>query len=91
MRIYLIHFFRAVWVILIPCLIFAWWAEPLYGDLTRVGKWTERDFGPNAAHPIIHVKANGRFLANPDIMVLGDSFSEKNLWQSVLSDQMGYT
>ena len=90
MRKYLLHFFVVVLPILLLCLIFAWWAEPLYGDLTRIGKWSEHDFGPNAVHPSINIKANGHSQVNPDIVVLGDSFSVRNLWQSTLSDSTGY-
>lgn len=89
MRNYLLHFSLASLFVLLPFLIFAWWAEPINGDLTRIGKWTEHDFGPNATHPQISVKANGRFLVNQDVMVLGDSFSGENLWQSVLADNTG--
>jgi hypothetical protein len=60
--------------------------EPLSGELTRVGGWAERDFGQNVPQPVIKVKENT--LINPDIVVLGDSFSAKNLWQSVLSEQL---
>lgn len=30
-------------------------------------------------------------MTNPDVMVLGDSFSARNLWQSVFSNNTGYT
>jgi hypothetical protein len=90
MRKYLLHFFLVVLPILFACLVFACWSEPLYGDLTRIGKWSEHDFGPNALHPTIHIKADGLPLINADVVVLGDSFSVRNLWQSALSDSTGY-
>ena len=90
MRNYLLHFFIAGLLFSLPFLIFSWWAEPIYGDLTRIGKWTEHDFGPNAMPPLVQVKASGRSLINSDVTVLGDSFSERNLWQSVLSDNTSH-
>ena len=90
MRNYLVHFFVVVLSFSLPATFFAWWAEPVAGDLTRIGKWAEHDFGPNVAHPAIQIRATGRALINPDVLVLGDSFAIYNLWQSVLSDRTGY-
>lgn len=95
MRNYLLHFSVAALLVLLPTIFFAWWAEPLskepnQADLTRIGKWTAHDFGPNAMHPTVHVNASGQSTINPDVMVLGDSFSGLNLWQSVLSHNTGY-
>jgi hypothetical protein len=90
MRNYLLHLFIFVFPFLLLSLIFAWWAEPIYGDLTRIGNWSEHDFGPTSSHPVIHVKATGRLLKNPDVVVLGDSFTVRNLWQSVFSYNTGY-
>lgn len=90
MRNYLFHFAYVVLPICLFGILFGWWAEPLYGDLTRIGKWTEHDFGPNATHPTIRVKANGQSLLNPDVVVLGDSFTARNLWQSIFSDNTGH-
>jgi hypothetical protein len=52
-----------------------------------MGRWSEHDFGPNADQPVIQVEANGKFITNPEIVVLGDSFSVPNLWQSVVSKE----
>lgn len=90
MKNYLKHFFLAVFVILVPFILLAWWAEPVSGDLARVGKWAEHDFGSNATHPDFELKATGRFIKNPDILVLGDSFSVTNQWQSVVSKRTNY-
>lgn len=38
-------------------------------------------------HPEIKVETGEKFLAHPDIMVLGDSFSSRNLWQSILAKE----
>lgn len=89
MRKYVFHVCTVTLIILLPMIVFSWWAEPIHGDLTRIGKWTERDFGPRAAPPSIQVIATGEDLKNPDVLVLGDSFSEKNLWQSIFQQKSG--
>lgn len=61
--------------------------EPINNDLTRVGGYAERDFGWNAPQTVIKLKANGKFITDPDVMVLGDSFSFGNVWQSILQTQ----
>jgi hypothetical protein len=88
---YLVSFVGSVFSILVPSLLFAWWAEPIHGDLTRIGRWAERDFGPNDEHPRINVRRNSADVGGASIVVLGDSFSVANLWQSVLSDASGRT
>ena len=55
------------------------------GDLTRIGKWLESDFGWQEAQPTI----NPELLASSsideaDALAIGDSFSENLHWQSVL-------
>lgn len=59
--------------------------RPLSGDLTRIGKWSERDFGPTLLQASPVIRANGPLLAHQQILVLGDSFSHPNIWQSSLS------
>jgi len=58
---------------------------PFYGDLTRIGYLSEQDFGWTAAQPAI-AAADLRSvrLEEADVLVLGDSFSQGLLWQSVL-------
>lgn len=60
--------------------------EPLSGDLTRIGHWAERDFGWNQPQPAVVVHANGASISNPQVVVLGDSFSHPNIWQSYLAE-----
>jgi hypothetical protein len=60
--------------------------EPISGDLTRIGHWAERDFGWNQAQPSVSVRANGTMVEKPRVVVLGDSFSHSNVWQSYLAD-----
>lgn len=59
------------------------------GDLARVGAWSERDYGWRAGQPPRPVRATRAGLPAPDVLVLGDSFSMGNVWQSALSDRSG--
>ena len=52
------------------------------GDLTRLGNFSENDFGWNAPQPSIAVLKQDE--KTPNIIVLGDSFSAGNVWQSVV-------
>ena len=87
MRKYILHFSFVFFLICTPIFGFSLWTQPLYGDLTRIGRWASHDFGPNSSIPTINVKASGRALDNSDAVVLGDSFSQRNLWQSVLTEK----
>ncbi len=57
--------------------------QPLIGDLTRTGHWPERDYGWNARNPAFKADTNELTLAT-NVLVLGDSFSERNIWQTYL-------
>lgn len=57
---------------------------PLSGDLTRIGKWAERDFAPGRPQALPPVRGNGPQLTSQQVLVLGDSFSHPNVWQSYL-------
>lgn len=58
---------------------------PYYGDLTRIGYLSERDFGWTLPQPAINAAdlRSVRF-ADADVLVIGDSFSQRLHWQSVL-------
>jgi hypothetical protein len=58
--------------------------KPMSGDLTRIGKWSERDFGPTLLQEAPVIRANASVLTHQQILVLGDSFSHPNIWQSYL-------
>ncbi len=59
--------------------------EKLYGDLTRVGYFSERDFGWRSPQPEIPPELFKDYpLADADILVIGDSFSDGRLWQTRL-------
>lgn len=86
MRRYLRYFLAPVIAIGSCAAVLSMYFEPLSGDLTRIGFFSERDFGRNGPQPVIKVLANGKAVHNPDVLVLGDSFSEHNLWQSELAE-----
>ena len=57
----------------------------LYGDLTRIGQLDEGDFGWHMQQPAIPVERLRSYsLADADIVVIGDSFSNPLIWQSQL-------
>jgi hypothetical protein len=91
MRRYLITFAVSAGSTLLVAFALSWWFEPIEGDLTRIGKYSERDFGWNAQQPVVEVRPNGARVQAPAVMVLGDSFSAGNVWQSVLAVQSGLT
>lgn len=51
------------------------------GDLARLGGFAERDYGPGVPQPAPKIAPNTVALADADIVVLGDSFSNRLLWQ----------
>ena len=62
--------------------------DPLNGDLTRIGKFSENDYGWNkpssklAGEPNLKGKINQHY----DVIILGDSFShEPSSWSKILS------
>jgi hypothetical protein len=73
----------------------AWWLEPLYGDLTRIGGYSERDFGGNAPmeefRPL--VTTFGPLEQPADVLVIGDSFANvwpHQQWQNWLALKTGW-
>lgn len=81
---YILYFFSALVAGLLLILSFGFYVEPITGDLTRVGGWAERDYGWVNILPEIPVDDNVKDVRSADILVLGDSFSWANMWQSVL-------
>lgn len=56
-----------------------------YGDLTRIGRLSERDFGWRDPPPVVPpALLVGSPVQDADIMVIGDSFSMTFRWQSQL-------
>jgi hypothetical protein len=62
--------------------------EPISGDLTRLGDVAERSWGWNAPQSKPAVRSR---LATDQtsILVIGDSFSDPNIWQTVLENELG--
>lgn len=57
----------------------------LYGDLTRIGQLDESDFGWRMNQPAVPSRLLKNFsLAEADVLVIGDSFSNGLIWQSRL-------
>jgi hypothetical protein len=64
--------------------------QPFYGDLSRIGRLSEREFGWSQPQPKIDLERLASVpLEQADILVIGDSFSSALSWQSVLVAQ-GY-
>ena len=83
---YLIWFALPVLAFLVIAVPLSMFFGPISGDLTRIGSWTERDFGWNKAQPSVFVRENGVSVSSPEVLVLGDSFSHPNMWQSYLAE-----
>ncbi len=78
----------AVW-----CL--ALWLQPLHGDLTRIGGFSERDYGGNEPMQEFRSLAVtfGAYNQPVDILVIGDSFANAwphQQWQNWLAQKTGW-
>jgi len=74
-------------LVLVATYALSYYFEPIESDLTRIGAYSERNYGWNQIQPAVHIEPNGKELTEPDLVVLGDSFSIGNVWQSVLSQR----
>lgn len=78
--------FGALLFIAIPIVWTSLFFTNYHGDLTRIGKWTEADFGWQKEQPVIDPKfLVSSSVKEADTLVIGDSFSENLHWQSVLT------
>ncbi len=73
----------------------AWWLQPLYGDLTRIGGHAERAFGWNTPMEEFHPLAStfGEWTQPVDVLVIGDSFANlrpHQQWQNWLAARTGW-
>jgi hypothetical protein len=59
------------------------------GDLARVGGFAERDYAPRVKQPAPTIAPNTVALADADLVVLGDSFSNRLLWQGEFEAMTG--
>ncbi|MES2908734.1 MAG: hypothetical protein V4688_06195 [Pseudomonadota bacterium] len=76
-------------LLLLPGVILSFYLQPLSGDLTRIGNLAERDFGATQPQAALNRQANDASPADADVLVLGDSFSAQNAWQTELSKRTG--
>lgn len=75
----------------------AWWLQPVYGDLSRIGGHAERDFGWNAPMqefaPLAASWGGTGYEQPVDVLVLGDSFANLRphmQWQNWLAAKTGW-
>jgi len=74
----------------------AWWLQPVYGDLTRLGGYAERTHGWN--EPVLEFDplptSFGEWTRPVDILVVGDSFANlrpAQQWQNHLAAMTGWS
>lgn len=85
-------FLFTVLIVFVPLVIFSTYLEPLEGDLTRTGYYSENDFGWNSPQEQINdsqIKTNQEYDRYYDVVIIGDSFSLSGLWQSYLHQLTG--
>jgi hypothetical protein len=59
-----------------------------YGDLTRIGLLPETQFGWRKPQPVVDIKwMQQATWEQADVLVIGDSFSDYRVWQTVLTQQ----
>lgn len=87
-RRYLFFFAVTVSILLGPVALLSFIFECNDGDLTRIGGYAEHDFGWNNLQPVLQLVRNGKSITSSDVLVLGDSFSRGNIWQSVLAEKL---
>ena len=82
--------------LVISAWILVWWLEPLYGELTRIGGYAERDYGWNAPmeefHPLLATWGK-TYDHLADVLVIGDSFANgrpAQQWQNWLAARTGW-
>jgi hypothetical protein len=76
--------------------IYGIYLQPLYGDLTRIGLFSEREFGWHGTQQTFKEAAyiQDQYKRHADVVVLGDSFSRawpRQQWQNHLVAQTGWS
>ena len=80
-----LRFFLAGFAVIIALLVVTLFTQAPYGDLTRIGRLSETDFGWKTPPPVVPEEyIHGSSLEQADVVVVGDSFSMTLRWQSVL-------
>lgn len=85
----MLAFFASAALLLFPAILASLFLHPVDGDLVRIGHLPQRDFTAQAAQPVLETFADRAKAADADILVLGDSFSAANAWQSELARLTG--
>lgn len=62
---------------------------PPVGGISRRGAWPERDYVALQESVGVPVMANDASIQGADVLLIGDSFSVGNVWQSVVAEQNG--
>ena len=83
---YIKYLFSITLILILPAIALSIHYEPLSGDLTRLGYLSENNYGWNKKQPvqIIFPNPTSKF---PEILVIGDSFSYGNVWQSHIKEK----
>jgi hypothetical protein len=77
--------FSACVLLMQPALWWSWLTPAAYGDLTRIGRFSESAFGWQGRQPAISADwLTASPVEHADVLVIGDSFSVTLRWQSVL-------
>ena len=85
-----LRFFLIGYIVLMVLWIVSLTSPVPYGDLTRIGRLSEREFGWTAPPPQVDpAYLKGTPVDQADVLVIGDSFSMTFRWQSVLT-RAGY-
>ncbi|MES2250984.1 MAG: hypothetical protein V4645_27175 [Pseudomonadota bacterium] len=85
-----LRFFLFGYFVLMALWIISLTSPVPYGDLTRIGRLSEREFGWRDPPPEVDpVYLASTPIEQADVMVVGDSFSMTHRWQSVLA-KAGY-
>lgn len=82
---YLYVILLTIIIYFLVCIVFSYLFLKPFGALTRLGHWPEVFFSVQETQPLANIKKNDDF--NSEVLVLGDSFSNKNIWQSYLKEK----
>ncbi len=80
-----LRIFSVGFILIVGLMIGTLFTPPWYGDLSRIGRLSERAFGWKRPPPEVPPEfLKGVPLAQADVLVIGDSFSMTYRWQSEL-------
>lgn len=87
---FVLAFVASAVLLLAPAVLLSVYLGPVSGDVARVGHFAHRDFGALAPQASINrLPPPGTAVAAGEVLLLGDSFSLSNLWQSELTRTTG--